>query len=234
VPLDTILGNQSHVHGSTIAADGQWGNQRPNWSRHSRPNGKLPIRQRPAKLGDRCADLGVDRPFAATASAVTMDGRREDPVRSERERFMTTMTITDNKQLAVEWLELVSTGDVEEMCHRTSPAWTMEGGPPALPAGHEGVRALFASFGSIEQEWSIEDVIGEGDKVVIRATNRCVQDSFFGVPARGIEQAFTATFILQITDGLVVRTWRNAADLQRLLQLGARVLPPATPRPSIP
>jgi hypothetical protein len=37
---------------------------------------------------------------------------------------------------------------------------------------------------------------------------------------------FTATFVMQIVDGLVTRTWRNAADLQRLLQLGARLLPP--------
>jgi predicted ester cyclase len=147
---------------------------------------------------------------------------------------MTTMTITDNKQLAVEWLELVSGGDVDEMCLRTSPSWTMEGGPFGLPTGHEGLRALFASFGNIDQEWSIEDVIAEDDKVVIRATNRCVQDSFFDVPGRGVEQVFTATFILQIVDGLVVRTWRNAADLQRLLQLGARILPPAPPRPSMP
>jgi len=96
------------------------------------------------------------------------------------------------------------------------------------------VRALFASFGPIEQESSIEDVIGEDDRVVIRATNRCVQDSFFDVPGRGIEQVFTATFILQITDGLVVWTWRNAADLQRHMQLGARIVPPASPRPRIP
>jgi len=61
-------------------------------------------------------------------------------------------------------------------------------------------------------------VIGEGDKVVVRATNRCVQDSFFGVPAGGVEQVFTAMFIFQFADGLAIRTWRNAADLQRLLR----------------
>ena len=45
---------------------------------------------------------------------------------------------------------------------------------------------------------------------------------------------FTATFTMQIVDGLVARIWRNAADLQRLFQLGARILPPATMRPSMP
>ena len=30
---------------------------------------------------------------------------------------------------------------------------------------------------------------------------------------------------MQIVDGLIAKVWRNAADLQRLLQLGARILP---------
>jgi SnoaL-like domain len=132
-----------------------------------------------------------------------------------------------NKRLAVRWLELVSAGDIEELCRTTSPTWTMEGGPPNLPAGHEGLRVLFDHLGEIEQTWTVDDVIVEGDKVVVRATNHCTQESFFGVPGRGVEQVFTATFTTQIIDGLVCRTWRNAADLQRLLQLGARILPPA-------
>ena len=51
---------------------------------------------------------------------------------------------------------------------------------------------------------------GEGGGVAVRATNRCVQDSFCGVPAAGVEQVFT--------DGLARKVWRNAEDRQRLLQ----------------
>ena len=40
---------------------------------------------------------------------------------------------------------------------------------------------------------------------------------------------FTATFTMQIVDGKVDRVWRNAADMQRLFQLGARILPPEEP-----
>ena len=90
--------------------------------------------------------------------------------------------IERNKRLAVRWLELVSAGDIEEMRRMTSPTWTMEGGPPNLPAGHEGLRVLFDEIGEIEQTWTIDDVIAEGDKVVVRATNHCTQESFFGVP----------------------------------------------------
>jgi len=144
-----------------------------------------------------------------------------------------TDTLTANKRLAVRFLDLISDGDIAGLAALISPTWTMEGGPPDLPAGREGLRVLFDHIGDVRQRWAIDDVIAEGDKVVVRATNHCEQDSFFGVPGRGIVQVFTATFTMQIVDGLIVKVWRNAADLQRLFQLGARILPPAPPLPRV-
>jgi ketosteroid isomerase-like protein len=133
--------------------------------------------------------------------------------------------IEDNKAIARRFLQLVAEHNIPELCEMVSPTWRMHGGPPALPPGPGGIRTLFGTFGQIEQEWTIEDVIAEGDKVVVRATNTCLQDSFFGVPAHGRRQRFTATFIHQIADGKIVETWRNADDLGRLLQLGAKIEP---------
>lgn len=144
-----------------------------------------------------------------------------------------TDTLTANKRLAVRFLDLISDGDIAGLAALISPTWTMEGGPPDLPAGREGLRVLFDHIGGVRQRWTIDDVIAEGDKVVVRATNHCEQDSFFGVPGRGIVQVFTATFTMQIVDGLIAKVWRNSADLQRLFQLGARILPPAPPLPRV-
>jgi predicted ester cyclase len=102
----------------------------------------------------------------------------------------------------------------------------MHGGLPGLPQGPEGVRTLFASFGSIKQQWTSEIVIAEGDYVAIRATNQCKQERFLGVPANGRTQVFTATFIHRIVDGMIVETCRNADDLGRVLQLGATIVAP--------
>jgi hypothetical protein len=137
-----------------------------------------------------------------------------------------TQASADNTTLAIRWLDLISAGDVEELVRTTSPTWTMAGGPPGLPEGPDGVRALVASFGRIEQTWEIDDVIAEGDKVVVRATNRCEQDEFLGVPAAGVTQVFAATFVFRIVDGRVEQVWRTAQDLQRLLQLGAVLTAP--------
>ena len=136
-------------------------------------------------------------------------------------------TVTVNKQLAVRWLELISAGAVDELCAITPADSTMEGGPPDLPRGPAGIRAPLRHLRRDHQTWQVHDVIAEEDRVAVRATNRCLQDSFLGVPAAGIEQVFTATFVFQILDGQVHRIWRNAADLQRLLQLGVRIQPPA-------
>ncbi|MDZ8139415.1 MAG: ester cyclase [Nostoc sp. DedQUE04] len=134
-------------------------------------------------------------------------------------------SIENNKIIAQRWMELISEHKIEEICEITAPNWKMHGSLPGLPLGPEGVRKLFGSFGSIEQKWTIEDVIAEGDKVVVRATNTCIQDSFLGILSRGRQQIFTATFIHYIADGKIIETWRNADDLGRILQLGARIEP---------
>jgi predicted ester cyclase len=133
--------------------------------------------------------------------------------------------IEENKRIARRFLELVGEHKVEELCELIAPTWTMHGGPPALPSGPEGLRELFRTFARIEQTWTIEDIIAEGDKVAVRATNTYLQESFLGIPSHGRWQTFTATFVLWIADGKILEIWRNADDLGRVLQLGARIEP---------
>ena len=133
--------------------------------------------------------------------------------------------LTAAKALATDWLLNLNERRLDEMLRTTADDWQMHGGPPALPTGRAGLRALIDHIGPIHQTWTIHDVIAEGDRVVVRATNRCVQDSFLGLPAAGVQQVFTATFTFRITDGLVREIWRNADDLGRVLQLGATLVP---------
>jgi predicted SnoaL-like aldol condensation-catalyzing enzyme len=134
-------------------------------------------------------------------------------------------SLENNRAIACQFLQLVSEHKIAEICKLISPTWKMHGGPPGLPLGPDGVRELFGTFGQIDQQWTIEDIIAEGDKVVVRATNTCLQESFLGIPAHGQRQTFSATFIHWIVDGKIAETWRNADDLGRLLQLGARIEP---------
>jgi predicted ester cyclase len=133
--------------------------------------------------------------------------------------------IEDNEQIGRRFLALVSEHDIDGLIAMITPTWTMHGGPPGLPAGEAGIRQLFATFGRIKQRWTVEDVIATVDKVAVRATNTVDQDTFLGIPSHGHQQVFTAMFIHHITGGLISQTWRNADDLGRLLQLGARIEP---------
>ena len=137
----------------------------------------------------------------------------------------TNSTRTSTVQAAERFLQLINDHDLDGLLALITPDWTMHGGPPGLPRGPEGVRRLFATFGRIEQEWTVDDVIAEGDRVVVRGTNVCTQDAFLGVPGQGVRQVFTATFVMRIVGGLVAEVWRNADDLGRVLQLGARIVP---------
>ena len=131
-----------------------------------------------------------------------------------------------NVQLAMCWLHWIGTADVPAMLRTAAPDWRLHGGPPHLPSGPAGLCVLADHLRDVDQVWTVDDAIAAGDRVVLRATNVCEQPSFLGVPAAGVQQVFTATFVFRIVDGVVHEIWRNADDLGRLLQLGARIEAP--------
>lgn len=134
-------------------------------------------------------------------------------------------TIETNKLLARLWVEFINTKDIEGLTAITTDNWMIHGASQSFSEDREGVRKMFTSFKNLDQLWVIEDMIAEGDKVVIRALNYCRQDNFLGIPSEGRTQVFTATFIHKIVDGRIKETWRNADDLGRVLQLGAHIVP---------
>ena len=132
----------------------------------------------------------------------------------------------ENKRTACRWLALLDARRVEELCAMTAPTWMLHGGPSGLPCGPEGVRALVRGIGPIDQTWTVEDLIAEGDRVVVRATSTCLQANFLGLPSHGRWQTFTEFFIHRIVNGRMLETWRQADDLGRVFQLGGHIEPP--------
>jgi len=69
---------------------------------------------------------------------------------------------------------------------------------------------------------SIQDLIGEGDKVTWRISVHGTHESEFrGVPATGKEVRFGAQYIFRFRDGKIVERWTNLDRLGVLVQLGA-------------
>ena len=74
-------------------------------------------------------------------------------------------------------------------------------------------------------QFTIEDLIAEGDKVVVRYTYRGThQGQWRSAAPTGKEVAFTGNLTYRIVDGKIVEVWELADQLSMLRQLG--ILPP--------
>ena len=69
--------------------------------------------------------------------------------------------------------------------------------------------------------FTIEDMIADGDTVVVRYTTRGThQGNFMGIPPTGKQVSETGIFIDRIVNGKAVEQWINGDDLGLLQQLG--------------
>ncbi len=96
-----------------------------------------------------------------------------------------------------------------------------------LPAGAEGVKQFTRMLRSAfpDSEWIIDDMIAEGDKVVLRWTSRGThQGEAFGIPATGRQVVVTGIEIYRVAGGKLAETWGEVDMLGLMQQLG--VVPP--------
>ena len=99
--------------------------------------------------------------------------------------------------------------------------------PPGMSRDREGYRQLTTAILTAFPDFrvTIEDMVAEGDKVVVRATTRGTQEGdFMGAPATGKHATWSEIFIWRIEGGKVVETWAEVDRLGMMQQLG--VVPP--------
>ncbi len=88
----------------------------------------------------------------------------------------------------------------------------------------EGVKQFFAMFRSAfpDIRATIDDLIVEGDKVVVRATWSASQKGeFMGVPPSGKSVTFGVIDIFRIANGKVAEHWGQSDNLGLMQQIGA-------------
>jgi steroid delta-isomerase-like uncharacterized protein len=84
--------------------------------------------------------------------------------------------------------------------------------------------ALWAGFPDLTIQ--IEELVGEGDKVVWRITASGTHaGTFQGVPSTGKRVAFGAHYTFRFEHGKIVERWSTLDRLSLLMQLGAVSLP---------
>ena len=96
--------------------------------------------------------------------------------------------------------------------------------PPGIPPGREAVKQLTMMLRSAFPDFkaTIDDMIAEGDKVVIRQTWSGTQKGeWMGVPPTGKRVSIGVIDIIRIAGGKFVEHWGQMDSMGMMQQLGA-------------
>jgi steroid delta-isomerase-like uncharacterized protein len=101
--------------------------------------------------------------------------------------------------------------------------------PPGMPRGPEGFRQFYAGIraGLPDLRLTVEDMIGEGDRVVVRWRGRAThRGEFLGIAPTGKSVSITGIAIYRLANGKVVERWVEVDLLGVTGQLRATAAPP--------
>jgi len=102
---------------------------------------------------------------------------------------------------------------------------------PGLPTPHADLPTLKPMIGMLQTAFpdikaSEEDLISEGDRVVVRRIFRATHKSdFMGVAPSGKEVEFTGIFVSRLSGGKIEEHWAVFDALGLLQQIGAVPIP---------
>lgn len=100
--------------------------------------------------------------------------------------------------------------------------------PPGLPPGREAVKQLLTMFRSAFPDFkvTIDDVIAEGDKVVVRSTwSGTHKGEFMGIPPTSKSVSFGVFDTMRIAGGKFVEHWGQMDTMGMMQQLGVTPAP---------
>jgi len=100
--------------------------------------------------------------------------------------------------------------------------------PPGIPPGREAVKQFSTLFRSAfpDLKITIDDIIAEGDKVVVRGIwSGTHKGEFMGIPPTDKSVSFGVIDIVRIVGGKVVEHWGQMEPLRMMQQLGVIATP---------
>jgi steroid delta-isomerase-like uncharacterized protein len=135
------------------------------------------------------------------------------------------MSLADNKDIARRLLEGAFNRNNLGLIDELVAADFIDHAPlPGLPPNREGFKQSFAIFRGVfpDMIYKIEDVIAEGDKVVIRwSAGGTQKGELMGIPPTGRKVAVTGTDIFRVANGKLAEMWLSWDMFGMMQQLGA-------------
>ena len=134
-----------------------------------------------------------------------------------------------SKDTALKFVERVINGhDLEAIDQLLSADFVEHSAPPGFAANRAGVTEMFGAFLAAfpDMHVRVDDVIAEGDKVVMRATATGTHKGpFMGIPATNKSFSIDEIHIVQVRGGLCVAHWGVVDMVALLRQIGVMPSP---------
>jgi steroid delta-isomerase-like uncharacterized protein len=137
----------------------------------------------------------------------------------EKEAIMDTAR---NKDRARRLYALINEGRVDQLADLISPDYIEHDPLPGQGSGREGVLDRFSMITTaLAPHFTIEDLVAEGDRIVVRWTNAGTHvGEFAGIPATGRTFTIAGIDIYRIADEQLCEHWHVIDQLGMLAQLG--------------
>jgi len=142
------------------------------------------------------------------------------------------MSTDTNKTLARRVFEEVLNGKNLDLLDDVAASDYIEHSPlPGQGTGIDGIRDRYTMlFNAFDFQFSVDDVIAEGDKVVLRWTQTGTHiGPLFGMPATGRSSRTTGIEIWRVADGRLAEHWDAVDVYGQLMQLGLIPQPSGNP-----
>jgi steroid delta-isomerase-like uncharacterized protein len=138
------------------------------------------------------------------------------------------MKTAGNKDLARRLYALINEGRVDQVANLISTDYMEHDPLPGQGSGREGVLDRFSMITTaLAPHFTLEDLITEGDRIVVRWTNRGTHvGEFAGIPATSRTFTIAGIDIYRVADEQLCEHWHVIDQLGMLAQLG--LLPQAT------
>lgn len=133
------------------------------------------------------------------------------------------MSTEDNKALVHRAFEVLNKKNLSVLDELIDPNFVYHFAAYPPVQGIKGLQQVFSTYLTAfpDLQMTIEDLIGEGDKVAARVTGRGTQrGELMGIPPTGKQVTVTALHIFRIANGKLVEQWQNSDDLGLMQQLG--------------
>ena len=121
------------------------------------------------------------------------------------------------------WYDAFARGRPELLDRLLAPTWVDIPSPPTAAPGPEAAKQTLVKLRTAFPHFDIqvEDVIRDGDKVVVRSTITGTQKApWLGLPATGRTMRIQAVDIHDFEGGQVARTWHTEDWMTGLRELG--------------